>query len=94
MFDVLKTILVAGIVAAVTTMVTVGLVGGNQSAVGGETRFPNSSITAQGLSLSGTGTTSLETGKVCMTVTQVDGDVSYAFFNASGNLATSSTSCN
>lgn len=93
MFDTLKTIAVTVVVAIVTTWATVGLVGNNPAALGGETRFPNSTLTAQGLTLSKTGTTSLETGKVCMTVTQVDGDVSYAFFNASGNLATSSTSC-
>lgn len=91
MFD-LKTIVVAALVALVTSF-AMGLVGGNQSAVGGESRFPNSSLTAQGLSLEKTGTTTLETGKVCMVVTQTDGDVTYAFFNGAGTLATSSTSC-
>jgi hypothetical protein len=91
MFD-LKTI----VTSAVTALVVAGLVmlvGGNQPGVGGESRFPNSSITAQGLTLSKTGTTTLETGKVCMEVTQTDGDVTYAFFNSLGTLATSSTSC-
>ena len=92
MFD-LKTIVVAALVALVTTFTTMQLVG-NSQAVGGESRFPNSTITAQGLTLSKTGTTTLETGRVCMEVTQTDGDVTYAFFNGAGTLATSSTACN
>lgn len=92
MFD-LKTIVTAAVTALVVCGVVM-LVGGNQPGVGGETRFPNSTLTAQGLTLSKTGTTTLETGRVCMEVTQVDGDVTYAFFNGLGTLATSSTSCN
>lgn len=92
MFD-LKTIAVAALVAFVTAFVTVELVGNNQLGVGGESRFPNSSITAQGLTLSKTGTTTLSTGKVCIVSTTNAGGTTYAFFNATGNLATSSASC-
>jgi len=91
MFD-LKTI----VTAALTALVVVGavmLVGGNQPAVGGDTRFPNSDLSAKSLSLTGTGTTTLETGKVCITTTANNGATVYAFFNQLGNLATSSTSC-
>jgi hypothetical protein len=91
MFD-LKTI----VTSAVTALVVAGLVmlvGGNQPGVGGESRFPNSSITAQGLTLSKTGTTTLSTGKVCIVSTTSAGGTTYAFFNSVGSLATSSTSC-
>lgn len=46
MFD-LKTIIVAAVVAIVATF-AMGLVGSNQPAVGGETRFPNSNVTVEG----------------------------------------------
>jgi len=52
MFD-LKTIIVTIVVAVVTSMVTVGLVGNNQLATGGETRFPNSNLTAQNITATG-----------------------------------------
>jgi hypothetical protein len=94
MFD-LKTMITATLTAMVVSVLVVMLVGSNTPAVGGDTRFPNSTLGARALTLSnGSATTTLTTGKVCMVVTQQDGDVSYAFFNTTGSLATSSTACN
>jgi hypothetical protein len=91
----IKTIITSGLTALVVALVVVMLVGSNTPAVGGETRFPNSTLGAKALTLTnGSATTTLTTGKVCMVVTQQDGDVSYAFFNTSGSLATSTTACN
>lgn len=89
----IKTIITAGLTALVVALVVGMLVGSNSPAVGGDTRFPNSDLSAKSVSLTGTGTTTLSLGKVCMTVTQVDGDVSYAYFNTTGSLATSSATC-
>jgi len=44
-----KTIITSGLTALVVALVVVMLVGSNSPAVGGETRFPNSNITAQDL---------------------------------------------
>lgn len=94
MFD-LKTTITAAVTAIVVTLAVVMLVGSNSPAVGGATRFPNSDVTMQSLRLSnGVGTTTLTTGRVCMVVTQQDGDVSYAFFNTTGTFTTSTTPCN
>jgi hypothetical protein len=91
----IKTIISAGVTALVVALAVVMLVGSNSPAVGGDTRFPNSTLGAKGLTLSnGSATTTFTTGKVCFVVTQQDGDVSYAFFNSIGNLATSTTACN
>jgi hypothetical protein len=94
MFD-LKTMITSALTAIVVAVVVVMLVGSNTPAVGGTTRFPNSDMTVQSLRLSNAAaTTTLTTGRVCMVVTQQDGDVSYAFFNTTGSLATSSVACN
>ncbi len=90
-----KTIATVLATAIVVAGLMFALVGSNSPAVGGDTRFPNSILGAKGLTLSnGSATTTLTTGKVCFVVTQSDGDVSYAFFNTIGNLATSTTACN
>ncbi len=39
-------------------------------------------------------TTSINYGKACWTITTVNGSTTYVSFNSTGNLATSSTSCN
>jgi hypothetical protein len=94
MFD-LKTMITSALTAIVVAVVVVMLVGSNTPAIGGDTRFPNSVLGAKALTLSnGSATTTLTTGKVCFVVTQQDGDVSYAFFNTVGTLATSSVACN
>ena len=82
------------VVVTIAILLVTGLVGGNsQPGVGGDTRFPNSRISTQGLLLTGTGTTTLSTGKVCMAVTRSSGVASYAYFDSTGSLATTSVSC-
>lgn len=39
-------------------------------------------------------TSSVNFGRACWTVTANDGDTTYVFFNGTGSLATSSSSCN
>lgn len=89
----IKTIITAGLTALVVALVVGMLVGSNSPAVGGDTRFPNSDLSAKSLSLTGTGTTTLSVGKVCMTVVQSDGGTSYAYFDPNGSLATSTATC-
>ena len=87
-----KTIATAALTAIVVVLLS-GLVGGNQPGVGGDTRFPNSTLGAQGLRLSnGSATTTLNVGKVCIAASTTAGVTQFAFFTATG-LATSSTSC-
>lgn len=101
MFD-LKTIVVSAVVAIVTT-ITMGLVGGNQPAVGGDTRFPNSTLSAAALDItngatfgSPSATTSIDIGRTCFTVTTNVGSTTYWSFRGVGTSATfasSTTSC-
>lgn len=90
-----KTIAIAAGTALIVSAILMlsGLVGSNQPSVGGDTRFPNSDLSAKSLSLTGTGTTTLETGKVCIVTVTNSGATIYAFFNQTGNLATSTASC-
>ena len=91
MFD-LKTIATAAVTAVLVVMLS-GLVGGNQSGVGGSTRFPNSDMLVKSFELSnGSATTSLVTGKICLTATEADGGTQYLSVIDTG-WATSSTSC-
>lgn len=103
----IKTIITAGLTALVVALVVGMLVGSNSPAVGGETRLPNSNFTAQDLTATddlvvtddatfGTSaaTTSINFGKACWTITTSQGSTTYAFFNSTGVLATSSTTCN
>lgn len=110
MFDTMKTIAVAIVVAAITTWFTVGMVGSNQPAIGGETRFPNSNLTAQDITAtddlvvaddstfgSSAATTSLNFGRTCWTITTDTGSTTFAYFTGIGTnarLATSTASCN
>lgn len=110
MFDTLKTIAVTVVVAIVTTWATVGLVGNNPAALGGETRFPNSNLTAQDITAtddlvvtddstfgSAAATTSLNFGRTCWTITTDVGSTTYVYFTGIGTaarIATTTTSCN
>lgn len=103
----LKTMITAGVTAIVVALVVVTLVGSNSPAIGGETRFPNSNVTAQDLTAlddlvvtddatfgSSAATTSINFGKACWTITTSQGSTTYAFFSSTGTLSTSTTSCN
>lgn len=105
----IKTIITSGLTALVVALVVTMLVGSNSPAIGGETRFPNSNITAQDVTTTddlfvaddatfgtanGSATTSVNFGKACWTITTDIGSTTYAYFRSTGTIATSSTSCN
>ncbi len=102
MFD-LKTIVTAAVTALVVCGVVM-LVGGNQPGVGGETRFPNSTLSAAALDIAGaatfgspTATSSVNFGLTCWEVTTNVGSTTYVSFIGTGanvRIATSTTSCN
>lgn len=97
-----KTIATAALTALVVVMLS-GLVGGNQPGVGGDTRFPNSTLGAAALDIAGaatfgspTASSSVNFGKACWTVTTDVGSTTYVYFTGVGTnsrLATSTTSC-
>lgn len=102
-----KTILTSIFTTIVVAGLMFALVGSNSPAVGGETRFPNSNITAVDITAtddltvtddtifgSSAATTSVNFGKVCWTVTTAIGSTTYVTFNSTGVLATSTTNCN
>lgn len=92
MFD-LKTIVTASITAVAVVML-MGLVGGTNG-VGGETRFPNSNLSAKSFELNnGSATTTFVADKMCIQGTESDGTTIYYYFGPIGKWATSSTACN
>lgn len=105
----IKTIITSGLTALAVALVVTMLVGSNSPAVGGETRFPNSNITAQDVTTTddlfvaddatfgtanGSASTSINFGKACWQVVTSIGSTTYVSFNSTGVLATSSVTCN
>lgn len=106
----IKTIATAALTALIVAVLFSGLVGSNyQPAVGGDTRFPNSTLGAPRLNITGTSTlgsgvtigsasatTTVNFGKACWTVTTDTGSTSYLYVTGVGTsarLATSTTAC-
>lgn len=102
----IKTIFVSAVVALVVALGAVGLVGNQTDSLGAAgTRFPNglstistSASAGQVLTKSlkatnGSGTTTVDLGKVCFVFTSATGTVFYASYNGFGALATSTASC-
>ena len=90
----LKTIATAAVTAVLVVMLS-GLVGGNQSGVGGSTRFPNSDLEASSLKTTGGDMTIGESGSTgCIVMRDSDdGDVSYVTILNGALDATSTVSC-
>jgi hypothetical protein len=103
----IKTMITSGLTALVVALVVVMLVGSNTPAVGGETRFPNSNVTAQDVTTTddlfvaddatfgtanGSATTSISFNKACLTMTTDTGSTSYLYVTGVGTSARLATS--